>query len=75
MDHPNISKVYDAGSTEQGRPYFIMELVRGIKITDFCDQEKINTRERLNLFIKVRHQSKHFARDSQASSVGNSITV
>src|SRR5579862_296948 len=40
MDHPNIAKVLDAGSTESGRPYFIMELVRGIRITDYCDQNK-----------------------------------
>ena len=51
MDHPNIAKVLDAGATETGRPYFVMELVRGIKITDYCDQNNLSTEERLNLFI------------------------
>jgi hypothetical protein len=53
MDHPNIAKVLEAGATEAGRPYFVMELVRGIKITDYCDQNQLSTRERLELFIKV----------------------
>ena len=44
MDHPNIAKVLDAGATETGRPYFVMELVRGIKITEFCDENKLSTR-------------------------------
>src|SRR5262249_14680185 len=52
MDHPNIAKVFDAGTTDTGRPYFIMELVRGIKITDYCDQNNLPTNERLDLFIK-----------------------
>ena len=47
MDHPNIAKVLDAGATETGRPYFVMELVRGVKITDFCDENKVSTEERL----------------------------
>ena len=51
MDHPNIAKVFDAGATETGRPYFVMELVRGIRITDYCDQNNLSTRERLELFI------------------------
>jgi len=59
MDHPNIAKVLDAGTTEHGRPYFVMELVRGIKITDYCDQEKISTKDRLDLFIKVCHAIQH----------------
>ena len=41
MDHPNIAKVFDAGATETGRPYFVMELVRGMKITDYCDEKKL----------------------------------
>src|SRR2546425_6452360 len=53
MDHPNIAKVLDAGATGAGRPYFVMELVRGIKITDYCDEKKLSTRERLDLFIQV----------------------
>ena len=49
MDHPNIAKVLDAGTTEQGRPFFVMELVRGIKITGYCDQASLGTKGRLNL--------------------------
>ena len=49
MDHPNIAKVLDAGATETGRPYFVMELVRGISITDYCDQNNLTTTERLEL--------------------------
>jgi eukaryotic-like serine/threonine-protein kinase len=59
MDHPNIAKVLDAGTTESGRPYFVMELVRGIRITDYCDQEKLPIQERLNLLIKVCHAIQH----------------
>jgi len=51
MDHPNIAKVFDAGTTGTGRPYFVMELVRGVKITDYCDEHKLPTRDRLDLFI------------------------
>ncbi len=59
MDHPNIAKVYDAGSTDTGRPYFVMELVRGIPIIKYCDQAKLSTRDRLDLFIKVCHAIQH----------------
>ena len=59
MEHPNIDKVLDAGATETGRPYFVMELVRGIPITKFCDENKLATRERLDLFIKVCHAIQH----------------
>ena len=59
MDHPNIAKVLDAGATSTGRPYFVMELVRGIKITDYCDQHHLNTRERLDLFIQVCNAVQH----------------
>jgi serine/threonine protein kinase len=59
MDHPNIARVLDAGATETGRPFFVMELVRGIKITDYCDQNKLSTRERLELFIEVCHAIQH----------------
>jgi WD40 repeat protein/tRNA A-37 threonylcarbamoyl transferase component Bud32 len=59
MDHPNIAKVFDAGSTETGRPYFVMELVRGIRITEYCDQIKLPTKERLGLFIQVCHAIQH----------------
>ena len=59
MDHPNIAKVLDAGSTETGRPYFVMELVRGIRITEYCDENKLPTQERLDLFIQVCHAIQH----------------
>src|SRR5262249_25097353 len=59
MDHPNIAKVLDAGATETGRPFFVMELVRGIKITDYCDQNKLSTQERLGLFIQVCNAIQH----------------
>jgi serine/threonine protein kinase/WD40 repeat protein len=59
MDHPNIAKVLDAGTTDQGRPYFVMELVRGIRITDYCDQERVSTRERLDLFTRICHAIQH----------------
>ena len=59
MDHPNIAKVLDAGATDTGRPYFVMELVRGIKITDYCDQNHLSTQERLNLFVQVCHAIQH----------------
>ena len=59
MDHPNIAKVFDAGTTETGRPYFVMELVRGIKFTEYCDQANLTTKERLGLFIKVCHAIQH----------------
>jgi serine/threonine protein kinase len=59
MDHPNIAKVLDAGATESGRLYFVMELVRGIKITDYCDQNNLSTRQRLDLFIQVCHAIQH----------------
>ncbi len=59
MDHPNIAQVLDAGATETGRPYFVMELVRGIKITDYCDQNHLDTRQRLDLFVQVCHAIQH----------------
>jgi len=55
MDHPSIARVFAAGETETGRPYFVMELVRGIKITDYCDQHSLPTAERLKLFAQVCH--------------------
>ena len=59
MDHPNIARVLDAGATESGRPYFVMELVKGIPITDYCDQNNLSTAERLELFIQVCHAIQH----------------
>lgn len=59
MDHPNIAKVHDAGATETGRPYFVMELVKGTSITEYCDKNKLSTKERLELFIQVCHAVRH----------------
>ena len=59
MDHPNIAKVYDGGATESGRPYFVMELVRGIPITDYCDSNDLTTHERLQLFTAVCNAVQH----------------
>ena len=75
MDHPNIARVLDAGATETGRPYFVMELVRGTRITDYCDQQSLPTRERLGLFIKVcqaiqhAHQKGIIHRDIKPSNI------
>ena len=75
MDHPNIAKVFDAGTTGTGRPYFVMELVRGIKITDFCDEHHLPTHERLELFIQVcravqhAHQKGIIHRDLKPSNI------
>jgi serine/threonine protein kinase len=75
MDHPNIAKVLDAGTTEVGRPYFVMELVRGIRITDYCDQAQLSTKERLELFIKIcqaiqhAHQKGIIHRDIKPSNI------
>ncbi len=75
MDHPNIAKIFDAGTTDSGRPYFVMELVRGIKITEYCDQNQLSTRERLNLFILVcqaiqhAHQKGVIHRDIKPSNI------
>jgi len=75
MDHPNIAKVLDAGSTDSGRPYFVMELVRGIRITDYCDQNKLDTKQRLELFIQIcqaiqhAHQKGIIHRDIKPSNI------
>jgi len=59
MDHPNIAKVLDAGATESGRPYFVMELVKGVPITEFCDQNRMPAADRLKLFVTVCHAIQH----------------
>src|SRR3954462_14486867 len=59
MDHPNIAKVFDGGATDTGRPYFVMELVRGVKITDYCDENNLSTQQRLDLFIDVCNAIQH----------------
>src|SRR5579862_5232264 len=53
MDHPAIARVYDAGTSRRGRPYFVMEFVDGIPITDYCDEHRLRIKERLELFIQV----------------------
>src|SRR5438105_2816769 len=75
MDHPNIAKVLDGAATEAGRPYFVMELVRGVKITEFCDHNNLPTRERLDLFMQVcraiqhAHQKGIIHRDIKPSNI------
>ncbi len=75
MDHPHIAKVFDAGTTERGRPYFLMELVRGLPITDFCDREELSTGQRLELFVQVcraiqhAHQKGIIHRDIKPSNI------
>src|SRR5262249_12785959 len=75
MDHPNIARVLDAGATESGRPYFVMELVRGIPITEYCDREQLSITERLELFVLVcravqhAHQKGAIHRDLRPSNV------
>jgi non-specific serine/threonine protein kinase/serine/threonine-protein kinase len=59
MDHPCIAKVFDAGSTAEGRPYFVMEYVHGLPIDEYCDKRRLDTRERLELFQKVCHGVQH----------------
>jgi WD40 repeat protein/serine/threonine protein kinase len=75
MDHPNIAKVLDAGATETGRPYFVMELVHGIKITEYCDQNNLSTQERLDLLVQIcravqhAHQKGVIHRDIKPSNI------
>jgi serine/threonine protein kinase len=59
MDHPNIARVFDAGATDRGPPYFVMELVRGVRITHYCDQHHLDARQRLDLFVQTCHAIQH----------------
>src|SRR6266516_1225897 len=59
MNHPSIAKVFDAGATEAGRPYFVMELIRGVKITEHCNQNSLTTEDRLRLFVQVCQAVQH----------------
>ena len=75
MDHPNIAHVFDGGETAGGRPYFVMELVKGLPITDYCDQNRVPVRQRLELFLHVcqavqhAHQKGIIHRDIKPSNV------
>ena len=75
MDHPAIAKVFDAGSTPQGAPYFVMEYVAGVPITAYCDNHRLSTRERLELFMHVcegvqhAHQKAIIHRDLKPSNI------
>jgi serine/threonine protein kinase/tetratricopeptide (TPR) repeat protein len=75
MDHPNIARVHDGGATESGRPYFVMELVRGVPITDYCDREQLSISQRLDLFVLVcravqhAHQKGIIHRDLKPSNI------
>ena len=75
MDHPNVAKVFDAGTTELGRPYFVMELIQGAPITEYCDEKKLTIDERLKLFVQVcqavqhAHQKGIIHRDIKPSNV------
>jgi serine/threonine protein kinase/WD40 repeat protein len=75
MDHPNIARVLDAGATATGRPYFVMELVRGVRITDYCDEREVSAEQRLSLFIQVcqavqhAHQKGIIHRDIKPSNI------
>src|SRR5262249_51978024 len=75
MDHPNIARVLDAGATPAGRPYFAMELVKGLPITSYCDERRLSVRDRLELFVPVcqavqhAHQKGIIHRDLKPSNV------
>ena len=69
MEHPAIAKVFDAGATAEGQPYFVMEYVSGLPITEYCDQKRITPRERLGLIIKVCEGVQHAGKRDEALSL------
>jgi len=75
LDHPNIARVFDAGTTEEGHPYFIMEHVNGLSVTEFCDSQKLSIRDRLDLFLRIceavqhAHQKGIIHRDIKPSNI------
>ena len=75
MDHPNIAKIFDAGATGRGRPFFVMEYIEGASITEYCDQKRLTTKDRLALFLPVcravehAHQKGVIHRDIKPSNV------
>jgi tetratricopeptide (TPR) repeat protein len=75
MDHPHIARLFDAGSTDKGQPFFVMELVKGLPLTDYCDQHKLSVAERLQLFMQIcsavqhAHQKGIIHRDLKPSNI------
>lgn len=75
MEHPNIAKILDAGTSEDGAPYFVMELVQGMPLNEYCDRNKLDLRDRLALFIPIckavqhAHQKGSIHRDLKPSNI------
>jgi serine/threonine protein kinase len=69
MDHPNIAKLLDAGTTDSGRPYFVMELVKGVPITKYCDEKHLPIRDRLQLFIQVCQAVQHAHQKASSTAI------
>ena len=81
MDHPNIAKVFDAGISDDGRPYFVMELIKGVPLTKYCDEAKLTPKQRLELFVPVcqavqhAHQKGIIHRDLKPSNILIGLTT